>query len=31
PLRYIQLLLETLPSRAQDDSLEDLMPWAVKG
>jgi hypothetical protein len=24
-------LLETLPSRAQDDSLEDLMPWAVKG
>lgn len=30
PLSYIQLLLEELPRRQPDESLDDLMPWTVK-
>ena len=30
PLKYIQALLEELPKRKQDESVEDLMPWAIK-
>jgi len=31
PLKYFQLLLEALPKRHASDSMEDLMPWNVKG
>lgn len=31
PLEYIHKLLDELPRRKADDSIEDLMPWAVAG
>jgi transposase len=31
PLEYIHTLLDELPRRKADDSIEDLMPWAVVG
>jgi hypothetical protein len=31
PLHYIHKLLDELPRRKADDSIEDLMPWAVVG
>lgn len=30
PVGYIQMLLETLPTRKHSDDVEDLMPWAIK-
>lgn len=31
PLEYIHTLLDELPCRTADDSIEEFMPWAVVG